>query len=355
MHISIEKRGYVSKRYSTTVYLLSIFVAVIISSFIFLLRGVNPFYAFYKIFQGSFGSAFGIKETITKAIPLLLIAEGLIVAFKGKFWNIGANGQLLIGATLSTWIALNYGPTHSAITTIPLMFIIGFIGGALYGFIPAVLKVKLGINEIIATLMLNYIAEDFVEYLVYGPWKGKTQYGFPYTDNFPPSATLAQIPGTRISYITLIIALVSVVVVYYFIEKTKYGFEIKVAGENSHAAEYSGIDFIKMTIIMMLISGGLAGISGVGEVAGIHRHLTYPAQVSSGYGYTAIIVAWLAQLNPILAVVSALFFGGILVGGDVIQTSLGFPFSTINAFNGFILIFVMIGNFFTEYKIKIRR
>ncbi|MGB9793866.1 ABC transporter permease [Caldisericum exile] len=355
MHISIEKRGYVSKKYYTSVYLISIFVAVILSSFIFLLRGINPFYAFSKIFQGSFGSPFGLKETIAKAIPLLLITEGLIVAFKGKFWNIGANGQLLVGATFATWIALNFGPYHSSISTITIMFLVGFLGGALFGLIPALLKVKLGINEIISTLMLNYIAEDFVEYLVYGPWKGKTQYGFPYTDNFPQSATLAQIPGTRISYITLIIALLSAVLIYLFIEKTKYGYEIKVTGENPHAARYSGIDFVKITIIMMLISGGLAGIAGVGEVAGIHRHLTYPAQISSGYGYTAIIVAWLAQLNPILAIVSALFFGGILVGGDVIQTSLGFPFSTINAFNGLILIFVMVGNFFTEYKIKIRR
>ncbi|BAL81026.1 ABC transporter permease [Caldisericum exile] len=355
MHISIEKRGYVSKNFSTAIYISSIFFAVIVSSFIFLFRGVNPFYAFYKIFQGSFGSLYGIKETITKAIPLLLIAEGLIVAFKGKFWNIGANGQLLIGATLSTWVALNFGPTNSTIPTLLLMFLVGFIGGALYGLIPALMKVKLGINEIIITLMFNYIAEDFVEYLVYGPWKGKTQYGFPYTDNFPSSATLAQIPGTRISYVTLIVALISAILIYFFIEKTKYGFEIKVTGENPHAAKYSGINFVKITIIMMLISGGLAGIAGVGEVAGIHKHLTYPSQVSSGYGYTAIIVAWLAQLNPILAIISAFFFGGILVGGDIIQTSLGFPFSTINAFNGFILIFVMVGNFFTEYKIKIRR
>uniref|UniRef100_A0A7C4U0Z3 ABC transporter permease n=1 Tax=Caldisericum exile TaxID=693075 RepID=A0A7C4U0Z3_9BACT len=355
MQLKVEKRGYTQRAFSTSIYLLSIVLAIICSSFIFLLRGVNPFYAFSKIFTGSFGSTFGLKETVAKAIPLLLIAEGLIVAFKGKFWNIGANGQLLIGATLSTYIALHFGPTHPSTTTIPLMFLAGFIGGALYGFIPAILKVKLGINEIIATLMLNYIAEDFVEYLVYGPWKGKTQHNFPYTDNFPQSATLTQIPGSRVSYVTLIIALIAAVVMYFFIEKTKYGFEIKVAGENPHAAEYSGIDFVKITIIMMLISGGLAGIAGVGEVAGVHKHLTYPEQISSNYGYTAIIVAWLCELNPILAVISALFFGGILVGGDVIQTSLGFPYSTINAFNGFILIFVMIGSFFREYRIKIRR
>lgn len=355
MHITIEKRGYVSKKYTTTVYLLSIFIAIIFSSLIFLLRGVNPFYAFYKIFAGSFGSSFGIKETITKAIPLLIIAEGLIVAFKGKFWNIGANGQLLVGATIGTWIALHFGPTHSAFSTITLMIVFGFLTGGLYGIIPAILKVKLGINEIIVTLMLNYIAEDFVEYLVYGPWKGKTQYGFPYTDNFPPSATLNPLPGSRISLVMLIIAVISSLVVFYFIEKTKFGFEIKVIGDNPHAAKYAGINFLKTAVIMMLISGGLAGIAGIGEVAAIHKHLTYPAQISSGYGYTAIIVAWLAQLNPILAVVSALFFGGILVGGDVIQTSLGFPSATINAFNGFILIFAMIGNFFTEYKVKVRR
>ena len=355
MHVTIEKRGYIPRKFFNTVYISSILFALIASSLIFLFRGVNPFYAFYKIFQGSFGSSFSIKETIAKAVPLLLIAEGLIVAFKGKFWNIGANGQLLMGATASTWIALNYGPNHSALSTLTLMFVAGFIAGALIGFIPAILKIKLGINEIVATLMLNYIVEDFVEYLVYGPWKGQTQYGFPYTDNFPPSATLPLFRGSRISPITLIIGIVAAIFVYFFLEKTKYGFEIKVVGENPDAAKYAGIDFVKITVITMLISGGLAGIAGVGEVAGVHKHLTFPAQISSGYGFTAIIVAWLAQLNPILAILSSIFFGGILVGGDVIQTSLGFPSATINAFNGFILTFVMIGLFFTEYKIKVRR
>lgn len=355
MHFYIEKRGNTSKRFTNSVYIISIILAVIFSSFIFLLKGVNPFFAFGKIMKSSFGSSFGLKETITKAIPLLIISQGLIVAFKGKFWNIGANGQLLVGSTVATWVALNFGPNHSAFLTLLFMFLLGFLAGGLFGIIPAILKVKLSINEIITTLMLNYIAEDFIEYLVYGPWKGKTQYGFPYTDNFPPSAVLPQIPGSRISLTLVIIALTVSFLIFLFIEKTKFGYEIKVIGDNPNSAKFAGIDFLKITIIMMLISGGLAGVAGVGEVSAIHRHLTYPAQISSGYGYTAIIVAWLAQLNPIIAIFSAIFFGGILVGGDVIQTSLGFPFATINTFNGFILVFMIIGNFFTEYKIMIRR
>ncbi len=355
MRLEIEKRGYVSEKQSNIIYIISIIIAVVLSSFIFLFKGVNPFYAFYRIFSGSFGSLFGFKETITKAIPLLLIGTGLIVAFKGKFWNIGAEGQLLIGAILATWIALSIGPNSPSYIVIALMFVTGFLGGAIWGIIPALLKTKIGINEIISTLMLNYIAGNFVQYLVSGPWKGKTQHGFPYTDNFPSSATLSLIPGSRIHYLTLILGLISAIAVFFFIEKTKLGFEIRAIGENPHAARYSGMSFVKTTLIVMIISGGLAGLAGVGEVAGIHRHLTFPDQISAGYGYTAIIVAWLAQLNPILGIFSAVFMGGILVGGDIIQTSLGFPFATINVFNGFILIIVMIGSFFTEYRIIVRR
>lgn len=355
MKISVAKRTSISRKTSTFYFLLSIIFGLFASSLIFAIKGVNPFYAIQRIFQGSFGSIYGLKETITKAIPLILCGIGLVLAFRGKFWNIGAEGQLLMGATLATWVALNLGKNGQPFFVISMMFLSGFVAGGLLGLIPAFLKVKLGINEVISTLMLNYIVANFVQFLVYGSWKGKTQYGFPYTDNFPQSAVIPLIRGSRIHYITLILGVILAIFVYYFINKTKYGYEIRVIGENPDAARYAGINFLKITLIMMFLSGGLAGLAGVGEVAGIHHHLTTPDQISSGYGYTAIIVAWLAKLNPLGAIFSALFFGGILVGGDVIQTSFGFPFATINIFNGLILVFFMLGNFFIEYKIIVRR
>lgn len=353
MNFVIEKNVTITKRERIILRLAFILLGIFLSCMIFILRGVNPLYAFFKIFKGSFFGIFGLKETIMKAIPLLLIGTGLVVSFKGRFWNIGAEGQLLIGATIATWIGLNFGEKLPCVLV--FMFLGGFIGGAIWGIVPAYLKVKFGINEIISTLMFNYIAYQFVQYLVYGPWKGKTKYGFPYTDNLPTKATIPLIKGSRIHLLTLIIGVVLLFLVYFFTNKTKYGYEIKVVGENPYAAKYAGISFLKVALVVMIISGGLAGIAGVGEVAAIHKHLTYPEQISSGYGYAGIIVAWLSGLNPLLVIVSSLFFGGLLVGGDIIQTSFGFPVATIQIFNGLILISLLISTFLTEYKIKVRR
>ncbi|HOC52948.1 MAG TPA: ABC transporter permease [Caldisericia bacterium] len=352
--IIIEKRKKYSTKQNLIIIIVSIFLSLFISSLIFSLRGINPFFALYKIIFSSFGSLYGIKETITKAIPLMLCGIGLSIAFKGKFWNIGAEGQLLIGAVLATWIGLFIGKNLPSIILIPLMFLVGFVGGGLVALIPALLKVRFNTNEVISTLMLNYIIEQYVQYLVYGPWKGKTQYGFPYTDNLPPNALLPIIKGSRIHYPTLIIAIILSILIFFLLFRTKIGYEIRVIGENPLSAKYAGIDYIKVILIMMFLSGGIAALAGVGEIAGIHKHLTYPSQISSGYGFTAIIVAWLAQLNPLLVIVTSLFFGGILVGGDVIQTSFGFPFATINIFNGLMLVFISMGYFLIEYKVSFK-
>ncbi len=352
--IVIEKRKKYNTKQNLIIIIISIFLSLFISSLIFSLRGINPFFALYKIIFSSFGSLYGIKETITKAIPLMLCGIGLSIAFKGKFWNIGAEGQLLIGAVLATWVGLFIGKNLPSIILIPLMFLAGFVGGGLVALIPALLKVRFNTNEVISTLMLNYIIEQYVQYLVYGPWKGKTQYGFPYTDNLPPNALLPIIKGSRIHYPTLIIAIILSILIFFLLFRTKLGYEIRVIGENPLSAKYAGIDYVKVILIMMFLSGGIAALAGVGEIAGIHKHLTYPSQISSEYGFTAIIVAWLAQLNPLLVIVTSLFFGGILVGGDVIQTSFGFPFATINIFNGLMLVFISIGYFLIEYKVSFK-
>jgi len=355
LKVKIEKRTYTSEGKTYLFYIIFLATGLFFSSLLFLTRGINPFRALYGIIIGSFGSFYGLKETIAKAIPLILCGTGLVIAFKGKFWNIGAEGQLLLGAVAATYIALKFGGSGSRPFVLTLMFLAGFAGGAIWGIITVILKIKFGVNEIISTLMLNYIAANFVQFLVFGPWKGRTQYGFPYTDNFQPAATLPLIKGSRIHYLTLIIAILLSIASFFFINRTRYGYETKVLGENPDAAKYSGINFLKTMVLIMILSGGFAGIAGVGEVAGIHHHLTFPDQISAGYGYTAIIVAWLSRLNPLFVLLSALFFGGILIGGDIIQTSLGLPFATINIFNGLILLFVLLGTFLMEYKVSIIR
>lgn len=352
--ISTSDRYHITGLRSLMTNVFSLLAGLVAISIVFLIAGVNPIYAVIEIFNGSFGSAYGIKETITKAIPLILIGAGLTLAFRAKFWNIGAEGQLLMGAIFSTWVGLTFGESLPPYAIVPLMFLAGFIGGGLWGIIPAILKIKYAINEVISTLMLNYICAEFLTMLIVGPWKGKARFGFPGTNNLPENAILGVIEGSRIHYATLILAVICAIVLCITVYKTRFGYEARVVGENPDAGKYAGIDFLKTTLILMAVSGGLAGLAGVGEVAGIHHYLGYPASVSSGYGFTAIIVAWLAKLNPLYAVVSGIFFAGILVGGDAIQISLGLPAATVEIVNGTMLIFLIMGDYFLHHKVKIR-
>ena len=354
MKIKTTDRYNITPLRSFMTNILSLAAALVAISILFLIAGVNPIFAISEIFSGSFGSFYGIKETITKAIPLILIGTGLTLAFRAKFWNIGAEGQLLMGAIFATWTGLAFGESLPPYITVPLIFIAGFIGGALWGIIPAVLKIKFSINEVISTLMLNYICAEILTMLIVGPWKGKQRFGFPGTDNLPDSAILGIMPGSRIHYATLILSLLCAIVLCIVVYKTRFGYEARVVGENPDAGRYAGINFLKTTIIIMAISGGFAGLAGVGEIAGIHHYLGYPASVSSGYGFTAIIVAWLAKLNPLYAIVSGIFFAGILVGGDAIQISLGLPAATVQIVNGTLLIFLIMGDYFLKNKIKLQ-
>ena len=304
MKLRLEPLVQPSAARKLAVLALSLLAGCAAMSVVFAANRVNPLFALKEILVRSFGSPYGLKETVTKAIPLILIGSGLTLAFRAKFWNIGAESQLLAGAMASTWLALNGGGRLPAWVLIPLMFLAGFIAGALWGLIPALLKVRFGVNEVIGTLMLNYVAAELLTLLITGPWRGASQRGFPYTEPLAAAARLPLIPGTRIHYLTLIIALAAAALLYLAIYATKFGYELRVIGENPEAARYAGIDFLRTTVVLMIVSGGLAGLAGVGEAAGIHHRLTYPGVVSAGYGFTAIIVAWLAKLNPLAAVAS---------------------------------------------------
>jgi len=320
---------------------------------VFAASGVDPFYALARIFAGSFGSAYGLGETATKAIPLILIGAGLAFVFRAKFWNIGAEGQLLAGATAATWIGLNVGLPGPLL--VPLMFLAGFAAGAAWGVLLALLKARFGVYEVISSLMLNYVAYELIMLLVTGPWKGPTQHGFPYTDDFSRAASLAVLPGTRIHIATLALALTAAAGLFLLLRSSRLGYELRVLGENREAARYAGIDLLRVSAVAMILSGGVAGLAGVGEVAGIHHHLSYPTAISSGYGFTAILVAWLAKLSPLAAIASGFFYAGILVGGDAIQVSLGLPAATVQVFNGVLLFFVIGGDFFLHNRVRLVR
>ena len=332
--------------------ILAVLIALGLDSILLLSYNINPCYAYYEIVRGSILSWYGITEVVVKFIPLALCSYGLILVFKAGVWNIGSEGQLLLGAIAATWIAL-FTPYLPASLMLPAIYIIGFIAGALWALIPAFLKVSLGVNEILTTFMLNLVAEKLLEYFVYGPWRGAHEWGFPQTSEFPPQAQLPYISGTRIHYTTLLLAIFFGVLLYIIDRKTILGYEIRVIGNNLNSAKYAGINIWKVVLISMIISGGLSGIAGVGEVAGIQRRLK--PRISPGYGYIAIVTTWLGNLNPIGVSLATFFYSILLVGGDMLQVSLGLPAAIINIFNGSILLVVAGIDIITKYKILIER
>lgn len=347
--IRIEERMEQSLIVKIVTKIVAILLALGISAVIFMSYGINPIYAFSTMFSKSL-TLYGLSEVVTKFIPLELCGVGLIVAFKSGMWNIGAEGQLLIGAIMATWAALFLDIPD--FTRLPLILVLSALGGIIWALIPAFLKAKLEINEVIVTLMMNYIAGSLVNYLVYGPWKGSKEWGFPYTDKFPESAWLPIIPGTRIHWPTLLMASVAAFTAFFIMFKTTLGFEMRVCGQSRRVAEYSGMNYMKALMVSMAISGALAGLAGAGEVCGIHRRLRYASAISSGYGYSGIIVAWLSGLHPIASILSALFIAFLLAGGDILQVSLGLSAGIVNVFNGAILLSLLISEFFGRYRLR---
>lgn len=349
----LEPRLSPSRSVVLGVSVAAVVVALLAAAPIFAGYGVNPWRAYAHIGQGIFGRWSSFSEVLRRAIPLILCGVGLTLAFRAQFWNIGAEGQLLAGAVAATGVAL-FLPLPEGLR-LPVMFLCGFLAGAMWGLIPAVLRVKLGVNDVISTLMLNYVMAYIVEWLVHGPWKGPTMRGFAYTDAFPLSARLSYLPDSRVHWVTLVVGIAMAVAVALLLARTRWGYEIRVVGQNPEAARYAGINFTVVLALVMFISGGLAGLAGVGEVAGIHWRLRSPAQVSMNYGYTAIIVAWLARASPLAAIFTALLFGLIFAAGDYMKTILGLPFQITGVFNGLILFFLIGFELFMFWRVRVAR
>lgn len=348
--IKFEKRMTAPLSLQIAITAASIFLALIFGGLFLLARGFNPLEVYKLMFEGSFGSFYGFSETVVKAIPLMLAGLGVAVAFKTLLWNIGAEGQIYMGAFAASGVAL-FGHGIPEPLVLPCMVLAGFIGGALWGLVPAIPKAYLGVNETIVTLMLNYVAILWVDYLVYGPWKDPHGYNFPLTAMFPDYALLPAIPGTRI-HLGLLFGLMAAVVLHIVFRYTTWGYQITVIGESRKAAEYAGMNIKRNILLAMFISGGLAGLAGMAEVSGIIGRLQHT--VSTGYGYTAIIIAYLAKMNPLVIILVSLLFGGLSTGGYAIQV-LGLPSQIVMMLQGAILFFLLGGEIFTRYRIVLTR
>lgn len=349
---SIERKQTPSRLSVIGVSLLAILLGLLVASIIFVVYGINPWEAYREIGVATLGSRFGLLGILRRSIPLLLVGIGLVLAFRTKFWNIGAEGQLLAGSVGATAVAIFSGLPAPWIIIVE--FVAGFVAGALWGLIPALLNQTLKVNDVIATLMLNYVMIYLVKWLIFRPWKGSGMRGVPSTNLFPGRAQLPMIPRSNVHWPTLLLGLAAAFITAFIISRTGVGYEIQVLGGNTEAADYAGINTFWVVLFVMTISGGLAGLAGVGEVAGIHHKLRAPTQISMGYGYTGIIVAWLARGNPIVVIFTSLLFGLFFAAGDVMEVALGMPFQVTHVFNGLILLFLIGSEFLMYYRISWR-
>jgi len=322
-------------------------VALLVALGIFAAYGLEPLRAGATIVERTLMDKRGFGEVVRKSIPLLLAGAGMALALRARFWNIGAEGQVLAGAIAATAVAL-FVPTGWS--TIPALYLAGFVAAALYGLVPAYLKARLGVNEIITTLMFNYVAIYVVRWLINGPWRGRSVTGFSYTDRFPRETYLPLWEGTRVHIPTLVIGVVVALLITWLLRHTRLGFSIRVMGDGPDAARYAGIKLLPTTLALAALAAGVAGIAGAGEVAGIHHRLIEPTSVSMGYGYTAILVALLARRRAWATLITAPLLGWVFAAGDVIKVSLQLPFQITDVIIGVTLLLLVATEPLLSYR-----
>jgi len=340
----IVKKAEPSAKKELTMQLLAILFALVATAIVMAFLGYNPMEIYGKIISGSLTSVYRLQATINKAIPLVVLSLGVAVAFKMKFWNIGAEGQLYMGAFGAALVALHCKGLPAGIM-LPLMMLSAIFFGGLWALIPAILKLKFTTSETLVTLMLNYIAIKWVSYLQYGPWRDPNGSNFPKIETFVDAAILPKVLGVHIGWI---IALVLVVVIHFLLKKSKLGYEIAVLGESENTARYAGMDVVKVTAIAILISGGLCGMAGMMQASAIEQTLN--DQLSGGLGFTSVITAWLARLSAPTIVLVSFLFAVLLQGGAFLQSSMKIPAAVASVLQGIILFFVLGCEFFIRYS-----
>jgi simple sugar transport system permease protein len=343
--------------YPVAVSLVAILVALIIGGIVIELAGGDAIRSYVHIGEASFGSLGVLSDTLVKATPILLTALACSVAFRMKLWNIGAEGQFIMGAFGASAIILApvLPPQTSRWIFIPAMVVAGMTCGAVWGFIPGYLKARFNVNEIISTLMMNYIAVAWVNFWIFAVW---TEGGFQMSAKFPDNAWLPRlldyagsVPLFRglTTHLGLLLGIAAALVLWMVIYRSRWGYEIRLIGDNPRAATYAGINIVRNTVLAMMLSGALAGLGGMSEVTGVvHRLQTSP--IAAGYGFTGIIVAWLAKLNPLIIIVVSVLFGALILAGREIQPS-GVP----KMIQGIILVCLIASDFFLRYRVRIAR
>ena len=352
--ITFTPRDKISNYWILIGPILSIFLTIIFGLLIFTFLGFDPGETLYQIFISPFSRIDRISDILVKSCPLIIVGIGLMFCFRANVWNIGAEGQFIMGTLLAGSFALLFPNVENKLLLICMIFV-GFIGGALWALIPAILKTKLNVNEILVSLMLVYVAMLFIDFIVRGPLRDPMSFGFPLSKPYPDGALINKISFPGIGYLGqlhygIIFIILLIPLSWIFINKTLGGFQINVLGLAPKAARFAGFSQDKITITVLLLSGGLAGIAGVIEVSANIGQLQ--PEVSFGYGFTAIIVAFLGRLSPVGILIAGIVIATVKLGADNAQMTMGVPKVVTGLFEGILLFFLLTGETLQKYKIR---
>jgi len=352
MHLRLEARPEPSRLAKWLSPLVASVAVLVIGFVLFAAMGRNPWFALYTFFIDPIDTLYDVAELLLKASPIMLCAVGLAVGYRANVWNIGAEGQLVMGAIFGGGVALAFNGAESALV-LPAMLLAGIAGGMLWAAIPAFLRIRFNANEILVSLMLVYVASLVLSLLVHGAWRDPEGFNFPQSKMFAESALLPNLlPETRLN-VGLLLSLAVVAAGWVFLRKSLAGYQMRVAGLAPAAANYAGISSSRTVWLGMLISGGCAGLAGVGEVAGPIGQLL--PVVSPGYGFAAIIVAFVGRLHPVGIVFASLLMSLLYLGGEAAQMKLALPSSVTGLFQGTLLLFLLASDVFIHYRLRITK
>ena len=352
MRIELVRRPERSAAMAWLSPVIAVLLTLFVGAIIFAVSGIDPLKGLYVFFLEPLTLPFTLSELVVKAIPIIIVAVGLALCYLSNNWNIGAEGQLTVGAITGSLVPILF-PEFQNILTLPLMLLLGILGGALYAGIPAFLKTRFGTNEILTSLMLVYVATYLLDWLVRGPLRDPKGFGFPGSRAFTDFQVMPiLIPGSRV-HLGVILALVVVAGAWFLLRRTITGFAITTLGQAPRAGAFAGFSRRRMVMLVFAISGGLAGLAGISEVAGPVGKLD--VVISPGYGFTAIIVAFLGRLNPVAIVVAGLVLALSYIGSERAQIVLGMSSQTGRVFQGLLLFFVLACDTFILYRLRFVR
>ncbi|MGE4297259.1 MAG: ABC transporter permease [Desulfovibrionaceae bacterium] len=344
------KRQEPTRSSAYVIFAGAIVFSLAVSAALLAVQGKPALHGISLIWDGAFAHGYALEDTILKAIPIFLCSLGVGVAFRMQVWNIGAEGQFVLGAVGATWVALTF-PGLPAWAMLPAMFAAAAVTGGVWALIPALLKLRLRVNEIISTLMLNYIGILLMQYFVYGVWKDPVGFGFPMTPQFADAAVVGPLFGQV--HWGLVLCAVVALALWVFLHRTRLGFELQAGGEGPRAARYAHMPYGFLVMLVMGLCGALAGWAGCLEASATLGRLQ--PSIIAGYGYTAIVVAWLARLRISSIAVFSILLAGFRVGVENLQLELQVPAAFGGIMEGSILLSVLAGQFFQGYAIRRRK